>query len=580
MARLEGCELEDMTMLIDGGSVGLVVDQIDFEANTTGITSASTTLSGTLKLYTNSTVKSINGVYTLSSMGYSSPIDTVSGNVDSEGTLTVSLSSLSFGTRYLVRTKAYSGLNSTGTSGEYQYTDFITPVLDTLLNQAKAGTDEYDGSEIVTAYQINKDISVSKSLLQIHTEANKPNTVSAAVKETSIAINQSTPAYYNFGTSLFFKSTEIESRQSGGIGFFVSGSANTGYFVLIKTSQTSQLTGDEYSILKIEGGNVKKLEDSQSVTTGGGGIGVYAAREYKVNVKVMVTDTKVIIKAFVNGFAITATDTNTSATSTKKANKILPRTSKIALFANLGTVNFDYAFAMPITAERYASAEMENVYTNQFATSAASLAYGDLFVSGIQNIESQNQLKFIEEFGPVAREIRYVKQRYDRTPAFPKYIHPNLNTSVDVLGNKLNSFSSEMYLINNSGTTADILSSDGTKISVLGSSIVRSSETLEYMDDSINKYDSPDPVSFDTKWIQNNVDAKNLSDWIKGQWSRQQMILDINVFANPLISVGDIITVNYPYQGLDTSKKFVVTNVTQDWNNGLSTAIRARSIYS
>ncbi len=54
----------------------------------------------------------------------------------------------------------------------------------------------------------------------------------------------------------------------------------------------------------------------------------------------------------------------------------------------------------------------------------------------------------------------------------------------------------------------------------------------------------------------------------------------MEIFSNPLISVGDIITVNYPKNDLDGTQKFVVTRVSSSFREGLNTRISARSIYS
>ena len=83
--------------------------------------------------------------------------------------------------------------------------------------------------------------------------------------------------------------------------------------------------------------------------------------------------------------------------------------------------------------------------------------------------------------------------------------------------------------------------------------------------------------------LKNNLkidDAKNLYDWITNQWKNKQSVVKIKTFANPLISVGDVISVNYPFNGFDGTQKFVITNVTQSWGEGLSTELTARSIYS
>jgi len=83
-----------------------------------------------------------------------------------------------------------------------------------------------------------------------------------------------------------------------------------------------------------------------------------------------------------------------------------------------------------------------------------------------------------------------------------------------------------------------------------------------------------------TAWIQREDDAKNLATWIQTQWSKQQRVIEMEIFSNPLISVGDIITVNYPKNDLDGTQKFVVTRVSSSFREGLNTSISARSIYS
>jgi hypothetical protein len=58
------------------------------------------------------------------------------------------------------------------------------------------------------------------------------------------------------------------------------------------------------------------------------------------------------------------------------------------------------------------------------------------------------------------------------------------------------------------------------------------------------------------------------------------MIVSMEVFGNPLLSVGDVITINYPDNNLDGTGKFIITNVNLSYDGGLSTSITARSIYS
>jgi hypothetical protein len=52
----------------------------------------------------------------------------------------------------------------------------------------------------------------------------------------------------------------------------------------------------------------------------------------------------------------------------------------------------------------------------------------------------------------------------------------------------------------------------------------------------------------------------------------------MEVFGNPLISVGDIITISDSYNALTTSQKFVVLNVANTFKDGLETSITCRTL--
>jgi hypothetical protein len=546
-----------------------------FEVDTTNFTANSTSVGGSLFFTNNSSAASIGGqVY---SDSYVSVRDTITINTLTNGSGQFTMSGLTPGKTYFARAVGYLNASKTGQTGYYVYFTFTVPAYSIdLFNRTDTPEDTYDGEEVPAAVLLpgeSTSIKISKSLFTIHADNTNPNVYCAGVKNTGIATGSN---YYAFGTTLYFRPTLDNFIQSGAFGFFVSGTSSNGYFIKIKTTANAKSNGDEFSIVKVVKNTQKVITDSQSVTNAKNNVGsVTAAVPYKVDVRVKVTSTKVYISAYINGFKITATDTHVSATNT-----ILPKTSNISLAVNMGTVNFDYVYAIPISAAEYTNSELENVYSNQFAHTSFNLAYGDMFISGLSSIDSSTAQKYVEEFGSVAREIRLFSSKYqDLEPKFPKYMYNNLNTSISVLGSDLTSFSATAYLLNSSGVTSEISSSDGSKISVLGNSIMKS-EDLVYFDEETNKYEVKEQMTMDATWIQSPADAKKLSDWIKTQWSKRQRIIDMTVLANPVISVGDVITVSYSYQDLLPTDKFVITNVRHSWSDGLETTITARSIYS
>jgi len=225
---------------------------------------------------------------------------------------------------------------------------------------------------------------------------------------------------------------------------------------------------------------------------------------------------------------------------------------------------------------QYNTGVMQNVYNGQFASTSLNFLYGEKVLSNFSKTELPGGK--LEEFGTVARELRKVSLKYPERPGYPLYASVGINKYVQVLGTRLTSFGAEIYLLNNAGTYVPLDDGQTHSFSVIGNYVVTTGQH-EYLDSSINEFSAPEPAIFESMWIQNESDAKKLSEWIKAQWSKQQLVINMQVAANPLINVGDVIAINYPDNNLDGTKKFVVTSVSNAFDQGLETSITARSIY-
>ena len=192
---------------------------------------------------------------------------------------------------------------------------------------------------------------------------------------------------------------------------------------------------------------------------------------------------------------------------------------------------------------------------------------------------SSGQSAWLEEFGTTARELKQIKIKYQDRPSDPLFATVGINKLANILGQRLTSFGAEVFVLNNSGMMIPLADGNLYSFAVVGNSITISGEH-EYNSNTLSDTTTPEPVVFETAWIQREDDAKNLATWIQTQWSKQQRVVEMEIFSNPLISVGDIITINYPKNDLDGTQKFVVTRVNNSFREGLNTSISARSIYS
>ena len=409
---------------------------------------------------------------------------------------------------------------------------------------------------------------VQKSLFQITSSgsSDKQNKYSVSVKNMDI---NNSGNYYNFGTGLFFKGAKNDTKGSGGIGFFTNSNGLDGYYVKLETTSNLPESGSDrpLSIFKVKNGVITPLQDSQE--KGSNKSLAYLAQgvSYKVDIRVKVENSVVAIDVFINNFRVTAADTT----------DIISPTSNIALFSNANSTFFDYVYSIPLNETQYKDGVIGSQYSGRFGSTTLDFLYGDKLSSGFDNTGISGGA--IDEFGTVARELLKVNIKYDSRPAFPIITSLGLNQFVELLGYRLNSFGAEVYVLNNAGTFIPLDDSRFASFSIIGNTLVQSGQN-EYLDKTINEFTVPEQVTFESVWIQKESDAKSLSDWIKSQWSKKQSVCELEVFSNPLISVGDIVTINYPSNGLDGTQKFIVSSINNSFDGGLSTRITTRSIYS
>jgi hypothetical protein len=409
---------------------------------------------------------------------------------------------------------------------------------------------------------------IQKSLFQITSSGSpdKQNKYSVSVKNMGIA---NTGDYYNFGTGLFFKGTKTDTKGSGGIGFFTNSNGLDGYYVKLETTSNLPESGSDrpLSIFKVKNGVITPLQDTQE--KGSNKSLAYLAQgvSYKVDIRVKIQSSVVAIDVFINNFKVTAVDSS----------DIISPTSNVALFSNANSTFFDYVYSIPLNETQYKDGVIGNQYSGRFGSTTLDFLYGDKLSSGFDN--SGISGGSIDEFGTVARELLKVNIKYDSRPAFPIITSLGLNQFVELLGYRLNSFGAEVYVLNNAGTFIPLDDSKFASFSIIGNTLVQSGQN-EYLDKTINEFTVPEQATFDSVWIQKESDAKSLSDWIRSQWSKKQSVCELEVFSNPLISVGDIVTINYPSNGLDGTQKFIVLGINNSFDGGLNTKITTRSIYS
>jgi len=417
--------------------------------------------------------------------------------------------------------------------------------------------------------------TVSKAFLSLPNLDKDKRTFDIATRQFNSIDN--TKNYFAFGTRMFFDSQFESPQQAGGISIFTDPEGKYGYYLILRSTAFAGLKKDLMLVKQYKVGSatkIKVLKDSQdnSFSTLAG---IYAGSAYNVDVVIKKETGKNTITVFVNGFKMIAQDVMFESGNTE-VNPVTP-TKNIGVHCGQGVVYFEYIYGKDIAEEEYTNLSNRSGlnYVGVYSDDSLSLLHGDLIYAAGETVESRKGA--LVEFGNTAREIRKVKTVFSDRPAIPNYVRTGNNKYVTVLAQRIQPFSFESYVLNNTSTSVPLHDGEFASFYVNGSRISRSSP-IDYDTKSDTDSDNIEPLILNTNWIQSESDAKSLADWIKSTVLNKGRRIEMQVFGNPLISPGDIVTINYPLQGISNTIKYIVIKANIRFEEGVFTTISCRAI--
>jgi len=379
-------------------------------------------------------------------------------------------------------------------------------------------------------------------------------------------------SYFAFGTSLKFAADIENGLSGGGIGFFTDDRANKGYYLLIETTSSASSIGRKaIRWVKIQTGKdgVETLAETFQTA-------IYAGQIYNVDIRVKLDGFNITMIAYVNGVMLRASDKTYYNTGNKKVSKLVSPTSNITLICSRGKVHYDYVYGRSTDSKYYSdTSSITNKYYGQYSEDFISTAFGELAFN--ENEPPNIDGEYVDEFGTVVREIRKYDVKFNSSPAIPIGWDTGINSAASILSQDWNNFTSTVWVLNNSSTTIPVTDGETTQLHLYGNKLSPSSQLI-YTTGDEKDYGIKRPVIFETRWIQRSEDAKSLGDWIKNKVINKGRIIKMEIFGNPLIQVGDIVSVKYNYQNFTGEEPLIVTNIRHTFNAGLQTSITCRTI--
>ena len=216
----------------------------------------------------------------------------------------------------------------------------------------------------------------------------------------------------------------------------------------------------------------------------------------------------------------------------------------------------------------------------------------DTYIKGLGSSQHPSYTLYFEEFGTIMRECAYFNIRYDKAyPALYSKISPTFNDSQGyVVSNfRSNPYGAEFLIFNATDFALNLDESTGNYLRIQGVTFTQQSThdltvdeyfqknsdlnnysnytdlNNKYIDiqNSRNTYGKKD-FTLTGNFIQNIDTANNLMTWMVDKVMRPKKSVGVTIFANPMIQLGDIVTIDYNIDNVlqNSTARFVVYHIT------------------
>lgn len=196
--------------------------------------------------------------------------------------------------------------------------------------------------------------------------------------------------------------------------------------------------------------------------------------------------------------------------------------------------------------------------------------------------------RYFDEFGMQVHEYRPYEITFDKSPVLYSSLYVS-NDSQIVQDEYVHNPFGAHFIIANASRFNSVVNGEDTltygsdnpvdqKIMITGRTI-QQAESTDYVvqNDQSIKARGEISIQFSSQWIQSEAAAKALGDWIVENWGEQTDQIEMEVFGNPLLQIGDVIAINYsPRDMTAATHKYFVVAIDNDWDNGLTTTLTIR----
>ena len=270
----------------------------------------------------------------------------------------------------------------------------------------------------------------------------------------------------------------------------------------------------------------------------------------------------------------------------------------IYALANNYSQNTAFKINAPIAS---AFGDSEINANDSFMKYAMSGVVQGTYLAGISSAEPPAFSMYFEEFGTIMREAASFNIKYDKAyPALYAKLSPTFNRikGYSISGFTAGSYGAEFLVFNSTDTALSLDESSGNYLRIQGIAFSQQSDNDLTVDEYFAKNSNlADPETIDSSlvsypfkvakdyediklsrmsygkkdfslevpYIQSHDAAENLMSWVIKKIMKPRRSMGVKIFANPMIQLGDIVSVDYVDNGIDmvssVEKRFVVYNI-------------------
>jgi hypothetical protein len=193
-----------------------------------------------------------------------------------------------------------------------------------------------------------------------------------------------------------------------------------------------------------------------------------------------------------------------------------------------------------------------------------------------------NQRGF-DEFGALCQEAREFEVKFEKFPAVHSNIYFSNTTQIVCPEYSADPFGAKFVLTNVYRSNA-ILNGEDTltfgpdnpveqKLMIYGRTVNKEDEkTVVVKNDNAIRRRGNVETEIHSEWIQSEQSAKDLADWIDHHWSQGADEIEAEIYGNPLLQIGDLVSVNYPQKDFDpVTHRYFIVGIVREYSSGYGT---------